>query len=195
MTSDDTRDKILKVAIKIFSKYGFQKTTMDEIALASHKAKGSIYYYFNSKEDLFRAVIQQEINEVKSGLTKVIISQQGTSQLIKEYLLQRMVLMQSAVNYHETVRAEFTDKYEFLEDIRQEFFRFESDLMRAFLDRGVEKGELDIEDTGATAKVMMLAMKAMEVPFYLNKHLGQYEQAIKELLDILIRGLERGEQK
>jgi AcrR family transcriptional regulator len=193
MPSDDTRERILLVAMRIFGKHGFQKTTMDEIARASHKAKGSVYYYFNSKEDLFRAVVQREINDIKSGLTKVIIKQQEITTLIKEYLLHRMVLMKSAVNYIETLRADFNEKYEFVEDIREEFLRFETDLLKAFLDKGVEERTLDIKDTTATANVIILAMKAIEIPFYLQKHISQYEQPIKELLDILIRGLKRGQ--
>ena len=191
MPSDETKEKILRVAMRIFGKYGFQKTTMDEIARAAHKAKGSVYYYFNSKEDLFRAVVQQEINEIKSGLTRVIIKQQETTTLIKQYLLQRMMLMKNAVNYHETVRADFSEKYEFLEDIREEFFRFETNLLKAILDKGVEERKLEIRDTTATANVIILAMKAIEIPFYLQKHISQYEQTITELLDILIRGLEK----
>jgi AcrR family transcriptional regulator len=191
MPVDETREKILKIAVKIFSRYGFQKTTMDEIAKTAHKAKGSVYYYFKSKEDLFKAVVQLEINEIKSGLTRVIIQQPETTAMIKQYLLQRMMLMKNAVNYHETLKADFSDKYEFLEDIRDEFFRFETDLLKAILDRGVEEKKLDIRDTTATANVIILAMKAIEIPFYLHKRLGQYEQTITELLDILIRGLEK----
>jgi AcrR family transcriptional regulator len=195
MPVDDTRERILHVAIRIFGKYGFQKTTMDEIAGAAHKAKGSVYYYFNSKEDLFRAVVQQEINDIKSGLTKVIIKQQETTAMIKEYLLHRMMLMKGAVNYHETLRADFSEEYEFVKDIRKEFLRFETDLLKAFLDKGVDEKTLDIKDTSATANVIILAMKAIEIPFYLQKQIGQYEQPIKELLDILIRGLEKGQEK
>jgi AcrR family transcriptional regulator len=191
MPIDDTRDKILKVAVRIFSRYGFQKTTMDEIARTAHKAKGSVYYYFNSKEDLFRAVVQYEINEIKSGLTRVIIQHKETTAMIKEYLLQRMYLMKFAVNYHETLKADFTEKYEFLEDIREEFFRFEMDILKAILDKGVEEKALEIKDTTATANVIILAMRAIEIPFYLQKRIGQYENTITELLDILIKGLEK----
>jgi AcrR family transcriptional regulator len=191
MPTDETKDNILKVATKIFSKYGFQKSTMDEIARASHKAKGSVYYYFNSKEDLFRAVVQQEINEIKSGLTRVLVKQQDTTTMIRQYMLQRMALMKNAVNYHETVRADFSEKYEFLEDIREEFFRFEKELFKAILDKGVEEKKLDIRDTMAAANVIILVMKAIEIPFYLQKQISQYEQTITELLDMLMQGLEK----
>ena len=54
---DLNRENILKIARDIFSKYGFKKTTLDDIANAVRKGKSSLYYYFESKEDLFQAVI------------------------------------------------------------------------------------------------------------------------------------------
>ena len=91
---DRTREKILSVASRLFGKYGFHKTTVDEIARAAHKAKGSVYYYFKSKEELFLAVVTQEIQVLKSGLTKVIVENQADATgLIKSYILKRMYLM------------------------------------------------------------------------------------------------------
>ena len=54
---DTVREEILTVAQDIFSRYGYKKTTLDDIAQAIRKGKSSLYYYFSSKEDLFQAVI------------------------------------------------------------------------------------------------------------------------------------------
>ena len=48
------RENILRTAREIFSKYGYKKTTLDDIANAVRKGKSSLYYYFSSKEDCFR---------------------------------------------------------------------------------------------------------------------------------------------
>ena len=56
MSIDDTKESILSVATRLFSRFGFHKTSMDEIAKIARKAKGSLYYHFASKEDLFREV-------------------------------------------------------------------------------------------------------------------------------------------
>ena len=98
MTKDQTREKILLVAARIFGKYGFQKTTIDEIARTAHKAKGSVYYYFKSKEALFLAVVTQEINVLKSGLTRVIVDSQDATGMIKNYLMSRMILMKAVLD-------------------------------------------------------------------------------------------------
>ena len=52
--------KIIATSGKIFNSLGFKKTTMDDIAEAIKKRKSSIYYYFNSKEEIFQSVVLQE---------------------------------------------------------------------------------------------------------------------------------------
>lgn len=191
MTKDQTREKILSVAARMFGKYGYQKTTVDEIARAAHKAKGSVYYYFKSKEELFLAVVTQEINMLKSGLTRVIVDSQDATGMIRSYLMNRMVLMKDAVNYHESLKADFVADFSFLNECREDFTRFEIDLMQAVLDRGVRENKFQIKDTRATAHVIILAMKAVEIPFYHHHKISEFEQTIVELLDILIKGLEK----
>lgn len=191
MTKDQTREKILTVAARMFGKYGFQKTTVDEIARTAHKAKGSVYYYFKSKEELFLAVVTQEINILKSGLTRVIVDSQDATGMIRSYLMNRMILMKDAVNYHESLKANFLGDFEFLNECRQDFTRFEIELMKAILDRGMRENKFQIKDTQATAQVIILAMKAIEIPFYHQHKIAEYEQTIVELLDILIKGLEK----
>lgn len=191
MPKDQTKNKILSVAARMFAKFGFQKTTVDEIARTAHKAKGSVYYYFRSKEALFLAVVEQEISVLKSGLTKVIVDSPDAKEMIRNYLLQRMTLMKDALNYHESLKAEFVDEYSFLSEARENFTRFEIDLLKAVLDRGVREDRFQIRDTQATAQVIILAMKAIEIPFYHQHKIAEYEQTIVELLGIIIRGLEK----
>lgn len=60
-------ETILEVASSVFIKYGYQKTSMDDIAKEAMIGKGTIYYYFNSKEDIFLAILKNislEINKV-----------------------------------------------------------------------------------------------------------------------------------
>jgi AcrR family transcriptional regulator len=191
MTKDQTKEKILAVAARMFGKYGFQKTTVDEIARNAHKAKGSVYYYFKSKEDLFLAVVLQEIQVLKTGLTRVIVDSQDATGMIRNYMLNRMVLMKDAVNYHESLKADFVADFSFLNDCREDFTRFEIGLMKAILDRGVRENRFQIKDSQATAQVIILAIKAMEIPFYHHHKIAEYEHTIVELVDILIKGLEK----
>jgi len=191
MTKDQTKEKILIVAARLFGKYGFKKTTVDEIANTAHKAKGSVYYYFKSKEELFLAVVTNEINILKAGLTRVIVDSQDATGMIRNYLINRMVLMKDALNYHESLKAGFNDDFAFLTECREDFLRFEIELMKAILDRGVREKKFMIRDTQATAQVIVLAIKAIEIPFHHQHKIAEFEHTITELLDILIKGLEK----
>ena len=52
---DQVRDEILRAAMELFTKYGIDKTTMENIAEAAGKGKSTLYYYFKTKEDVFSA--------------------------------------------------------------------------------------------------------------------------------------------
>ena len=64
-------DHILDVAKKIIEEKGFYNTRMDDIAERAGVAKGTLYLYFKSKDDLFSRLIEREYNKVVGGLIKV----------------------------------------------------------------------------------------------------------------------------
>ena len=58
------KERIIRTALEIFAHKGFHPATMAEIAKASGVAKGSLYNYFTSKEDLLKKLILETIGEV-----------------------------------------------------------------------------------------------------------------------------------
>lgn len=58
MTSDATRTKLLEAALSVFLRYGFRKTSMEEVARAAHISRQGLYLHFSTKEELFRATVQ-----------------------------------------------------------------------------------------------------------------------------------------
>jgi len=84
---DAVRENILKIAQEIFSKFGYKKTTLDDIANAVRKGKSSLYYYFNSKEDLFQEVIQKEADILREELSKVLQKDIDPAEKLKDYVM------------------------------------------------------------------------------------------------------------
>ncbi len=54
------KKEILDAALKLFSRKGYEETSMDEIAERAELSKGILYYYFHSKEELFYEVALRE---------------------------------------------------------------------------------------------------------------------------------------
>jgi TetR/AcrR family transcriptional regulator len=61
---ENKRELILDTASGLFSKYGFAKTTLDDVADAVGMKKGSLYYYFDSKEAIFSEVIMRMASQI-----------------------------------------------------------------------------------------------------------------------------------
>jgi AcrR family transcriptional regulator len=62
-TADRTRqERVLSVALEVFGRYGFRKTSMDEVARSADISRQGLYLYFASKEALFRAAVRQELD-------------------------------------------------------------------------------------------------------------------------------------
>lgn len=62
------REAILDAAINLFSKKPYHMVGMDDIAKMANVAKGTLYYHFNSKEDLYIAMLQEGIEKLLYGL-------------------------------------------------------------------------------------------------------------------------------
>ena len=56
---DPRRRKLLDAAISVFLRFGFRKTSMDEVARAADVSRQGLYLHFSTKEELFRAAVQQ----------------------------------------------------------------------------------------------------------------------------------------
>jgi AcrR family transcriptional regulator len=67
----DKKRAILKTASRIFGQNGFENALLDEIAVKAHVAKGTIFYYFKNKDELFSALIEEGINILVGEITSI----------------------------------------------------------------------------------------------------------------------------
>jgi AcrR family transcriptional regulator len=190
---DNTKDKILAVATKLFSRFGFHKTSMDEIAKIARKAKGSLYYHFASKEDLFREVVAKEIHNLENNLSVIIDNKKLTApEKIKLYLIKRMEVLNNAASYHETIKADFFEHFDFIDDLRAGLDSWEKNNIKKIILQGIENGEFAIiEDVDVLIDVFIMVLKGLEIPFFLQNKYEKYSPHFDNLSGILIKGLSK----
>lgn len=182
MADIEVRSQIIDSATKYFSRYGFHKTTMDEIARNIHKAKGVLYYYFKNKEDLFNEVLKQELGSVKAALLKIVNSNRNALAIMTDYILTRFKLLNNAVNYHETLKADFFEKYHFVKDVREDFENFDQTQFTAIIQKGNDEGYLQVSNVAPTVDVAMMIIRSIEIPLFLQDKYKEYEKTIHELI-------------
>jgi AcrR family transcriptional regulator len=193
MSIDNTKESILSVADKLFSRFGFHKTSMDEIAKIARKAKGSLYYHFASKEELFKEVVSIEMINLKNQLSFIVNNSDLTSsEKVKKYLVKRMEILNSAANYHETLKADFFEHFHFIDDLRTELDGWEKENLKKIIIQGAEKGEFTIiGDIDVLLEVFIMVIKGLEIPFFLQNKYVKYAPHFEGLIGILTKGLSR----
>jgi AcrR family transcriptional regulator len=67
----ELREKIMQSAMENFAKHGFDRTRMEDIATAAGLAKGTLYLYFKNKEDLFYAICDHNLEELRNQLSRL----------------------------------------------------------------------------------------------------------------------------
>lgn len=191
MSEDKVKKIIIESATIFFSKYGFYKTTMEEIARHIHKAKGAIYYYFKSKEELFNEVLRQELGIVRTSLQKIVDHEADPMDMLKKYMLHRFELLNNSQNYHETLKGNFFNKYSFVNDVLDDFYSFERNQITIILEKGKNTGYLEIANVNSTVEVIMMIIKSIEIPLFLQGKYNDYENTINELILLITSSLSK----
>ncbi|MBN2412453.1 TetR/AcrR family transcriptional regulator [candidate division KSB1 bacterium] len=100
MAKSDKKQMILKAAADCFSRYGYEKTTLDEIGRQVGLTKTSIYYYYANKESIFTEVIYLEMDEFLNNLHKRIDKVPNCRDKILIYLREKILYMQQLFYLH-----------------------------------------------------------------------------------------------
>jgi AcrR family transcriptional regulator len=186
---EDARLKIIEIASNIFTHFGFKKTTMEEIALASRKGKSSIYYYFNSKEEIFKAVVEKEAEELKEELYKKISGVEDPAERLKIYITVRMRKLNKLTNFYSALKSDYLSHLEFIEEIRKSYDLDEVRVVAGIIQEGIEKEMFTVDDPHLSAIAIVTAMKGLEVPLFVSKEHGNFEVRLNNLINFLFYGI------
>jgi AcrR family transcriptional regulator len=78
--------EILRAAELMFLMKGFNNSSMDEIADLANLGKGTIYYYFRSKDEIFLAIIKREADKVYEEIVKRVSKEKSLYEIVKEII-------------------------------------------------------------------------------------------------------------
>lgn len=190
VVKQEIREHIVKVASKIFTRYGFRKTTMEEIAAASRKGKSSIYYYFQSKEEIFRAVVDKEAEELKIELDQTIREDATPIEKLKTYILFRLHHLRTVENYYAALNDEYLSSMNFILEIRRQFDLEERAVVKKILEEGMKNGTFQVVSSEIGAIAIATMMKGLELPLLLSdEHKTDREELLDDLIRVLFYGI------
>ena len=164
MTVSKTKAKLVDVARQLFAKMGVENTTMNDIALASKKGRRTLYTYFKSKDEIYLAVVESELDILSDMMKRVAEKNISPDEKLLEMIYTRLDAVKEVVYRNGTLRAYFFRDIWRVEKVRKKFDAKEVQLFKAVLLEGQAKGVFHIDDVEMTADLIHYCVKGIEVP-------------------------------
>ncbi len=146
--SEERKNQILDAAMETFSKVGFHKARMSDIAESSGLSKGSLYWYFENKNDLIvkllARVFEPELKDLKALLTDprpiddrlLAYAERGADDMIKMLKWMPIVYDFIALAFRqETIKVSI-----------RKFYQQNMEILEALIQQGLDSGELKVDN-------------------------------------------------
>ncbi|HKJ69464.1 MAG TPA: TetR family transcriptional regulator [bacterium] len=190
----EKRAEILEAAIRVFAKNGLKNTTIADIAEAVDIGKGTMYQYFESKDQLFAATFLYFMDQVEAAIGKRIFRIQDPLEKLYAYF--------SA--WGEILETEYLDYIEIVLDFWAEGIRNKQlpaefdvkkmyadyrDMLDSLLQKCIEKGEIRPTDTTIIASTLLGCMDGLVIQWVLEPDIFNLKEAFELTVDSVLQGL------
>ncbi|MCY9695724.1 TetR/AcrR family transcriptional regulator [Paenibacillus alginolyticus] len=185
-----SKEKIIQTAVEVFSENGYHRASMDEIALRANVAKGTLYYHFPGKAQLFKTLVkdgfQEIIDKVQADLKANLTLEEQIKRIIRHNLDLFLESSRLAhIVFNELSNGIDQEVLEELKKLRIDYIHF----LASVLEEGKHEGVLrDVNCNLAAAGIVGMLDSACNY-FLNNKHEGSRDQIEQFFYTIITSGL------
>lgn len=185
----ENESHIISKSKELFERFGYQKTTLTDIARSVGKVKSAIYYYFNGKEEIFAKLVQVEAEDFLNSLIKATEKEKTSISRIDTYIQTRVKLMQKVSDRFNFLKPEFFEIMPIVEENRKEADQRELGFIQAILEEGNSKGEFNIQNVAFTTKMLVGTLKGLEVQMFVTDKITFNKSELSEFSHFLLHGV------
>jgi len=163
---DIVRAEILKAAERVFQKWGINKTTMEDIAREAGKGKSTLYYYYQSKDEIFDAVVVNEFERILKKAKELAQEANTAKEMLIKYIIESINEMKSKISTYTIIREEIKRNQNFIRKLRDLFQAREEKYIREILEFGLENKEFTFiqkSEVATAAKTITGMIHALEL--------------------------------
>jgi len=185
-------EEILSGAKKLFGKHGLKKTTMEEIATAAGKGKSTLYYYFPSKNEIFEAVVEDEMKNVVKRIREAVNASLTAKDKLKAFLQAQITSIMGFHSFREVLFDDLLASMRMLIWIKSRYEQIQIDMIKEILLGGSQSGEfkeMSAERMNKMSFVMVTAFRGLHFPLSTELSELQTNEYFDEMIDMLIAGI------
>ena len=187
----EKRDRILRAAVKIFSRKGFFNSKVSEIARAAEVADGTIYLYFRNKDDLLISLFEEKMGEEVADVRRRIADGGNSLEKLKIFIENHMDLLEREAGLVEVLQVELRQSTKFLKDYTPvkffEYLEIISDILEEGKREGVLRPDLNVS---IARRAIFGALDELSLTYILSRK-PKYHPTVTaaELCRLLLEGL------
>ena len=193
------KEQIKTAALRCFSQYGFNKTTMDDIASSIGMKKASLYYYYKNKEAVFCEMMESEIhNFIEKAETKTSRIKSATNKLFLLVKMETEYFQEKVGTFDLSVNT-IIEAQPILNEVTEKVRKKDVDLWAKVIQEGIEKGEFrkcnanKIADAIRTVldSIKFRELQITKVLSATDINYDKIKNTGKEMIDLIINGLKK----
>jgi len=189
---DPFREEILSSARELFERFGFKKTTMEDIARQVGKSKSALYYYYKTKEEIFEAVVLQDIEASQTVATEAIKKEESTSKKFQVLFTTILKDVKQKANKFSFFKTDLYENHFLIDNIVKKRDSHMEELIKDILILGISKHEVKVmnnADINLWVKMVNLTMKSVANEIFMEDHFTLSESQLGFLADSLFNGI------
>lgn len=123
--SSDKHRRIIEAAVRVFAKNGFYNSKVSEIARAANVADGTIYLYFQNKDDILITLFEEEMANVLEEVNEAISQADNPADQLRAFALAHLSLVEKHQELAEIIQVEVRQSSKFMKEYRNvKFFEY-----------------------------------------------------------------------
>ncbi|MBF0431497.1 MAG: TetR/AcrR family transcriptional regulator [Fibrobacteria bacterium] len=187
----DIKNDILKAAIDLFGRYGYKKTTVDEIAEAANIGKGTVYLNFSTKEDILFTIIKENAEKMLKKLKSELRKKEDIKEKLRLILHWRPErVFEFNAKYHHAMEL-MPVKKDLVKRIGAGPLKTYIAILTETLDEGNASGVFMVKDTALLAEHINFMCFAFMPPFRIYETKEQVLEQVEEYYKLLLKSIEK----
>jgi AcrR family transcriptional regulator len=161
---DPIREEILLGARDLFERFGFKKTTMEDIARQIGKSKSALYYYYKTKEEIFEAVVLNDIETTQNQVAEAVKKEESATKKFRIFFTSMLEGVKQKANKFSVFKSDLYENHFLFENIVKKRDSHVEELIKDILILGISQREVKMINNAEMdlwAKMINLTLKAM----------------------------------
>ncbi|MDH5327084.1 MAG: TetR/AcrR family transcriptional regulator [Gammaproteobacteria bacterium] len=187
---DETKLKILDAARERFQSYGYNKTTMAEIAKDCDMSAANLYRHFENKLDIGARLACDCLSNKVRILSDVLQTDLSASEKLRRFVLETLRETNCQISETPRINEMVTAICDSKMDLVYAHMEAKQNLLMQLIAEGNRKGEFQVENTQQAAQSILVAITVFDVPTFMHLYtLESLQHKAHSLVDLLIDGL------